>query len=150
MLLVWRKRNFRSVQVNDLPCIRLLLENDGTAIQKPRPVIEKESCDRDVSGKLNFQISGLQVHVRPLSLSCSNALKNLLEKFFEFGASIRTKLNLSWIEHRGVVSEGSPEPFPVEIVEGLNKTSESLSDLGLTAVDWTGVDRSCQSPDYHQ
>ena len=129
------------MQVNDLPCVRLLLENDGTAIQKARPIIEKESSDRDVSSKLNFQISGLQVHVWPRILSPSNALKNLLENLLEFGASIRTRLNLSWIEHGCIVGEGGPEFFPVEIVERLNETSESLSDLGLIALDWTCVDR---------
>ena len=74
-----RRRDFRGVQVNNLPSRGLLLQNDCAAVQESGTIVQMESGYRYCSHHLKLKVSRLNVHVRCLRAANTNAVEHVLE-----------------------------------------------------------------------
>jgi len=91
------------MQVNDLPTVCLLLQNKGPAIQESKAIVQVECRNRDVPGKLEMQIAGLDVHVGAFCPAGPNTLEDFPEPFFQFCAACCATREFPGIEDGRVI-----------------------------------------------
>src|ERR1700745_1548298 len=108
-----RRRDFRGVQVNNLPSRGLLLQNDCAAVQESGTIVQMESGYRYCSHHLKLKVSRLNVHVRCLRAANTNAVEYVLEESLEFIASVGAMRKLTWIENSRVICECGAEVVPI-------------------------------------
>ena len=114
--------------MDDLPPGFLFLQHYRTSVQKPGTVIKMEGNNADVSGDLEREVPGLNIHVRALGSAAANAIKYLLKILLIFCSAFGVVGKFAWVEDGGVVGEVGSKSFPVQVIECLNEGVESFAD----------------------
>ena len=121
--------NFGGVEVHDLPAGVGFMQYEGSPVEESRPVGEVKGCDCHIAKKLNSQISGLNVHVRPNASSLSYLLKNYFEGLLKFGATVCALGKCARIEDgRGIV-KCQTKALPIQVIEGLHELFQCVLHL---------------------
>ena len=80
------------MQVNDLPPIRLPVQNDRPAIHNSRPVVQMKRRNGNISEHLDQEIARLQIHIRGLLAISANLREYLLESSIDLCLTVRFEL----------------------------------------------------------
>src|SRR6185437_1229262 len=102
------------------------MQYEGSPVEESRPVGEVKGCDCHIAKKLNSQISGLNVHVRPNASSLSYLLKNYFEGLLKFGATVCALGKGARIEDGRVIVKCQTKALPIQVIGGLHELLQCL------------------------
>ena len=107
--------------MRDLPHSPSLSEDQGSAIDEPRAVVQLKRDDRGLADDLDSQFARLEVHIRAGSSSRMDLFKDQAKVCFNLGATVVPLRGASRIKNGGIVGERIAEFFLLQIVQRRNE-----------------------------
>ena len=83
-------RNFRGMEMNNLPSMGRVPQHNRPTVHESRPVIEMEADNCNVAVHLHFHVMGLDVHEWRVGSAGADLFENDLEVLLKLGAAIRS------------------------------------------------------------
>ena len=114
--------------MRDLPHSPSLSQNQGSAIDEPRAVVQLKRHDSRIAGDLDSLVARLEVHIRPRSSSRTDLFKDQAKVCFLLGTTVGSVRGASRIKDCGIVGERIAEFVPLQIVERRNEFGEKRSN----------------------